>query len=81
MTREEYVMHRNNDDKGNIVYFYYNEVCKERGIIPFEPHKFITLFNTWAFSRIATSKVIDYYDNKFEILSLNNTKGEAVKFL
>lgn len=82
MTREQYLEMRNNNELNlDLFYDYYLNECKNFEVEPLikSLEEFIPLFSHFmnTFS-VNVNKVLTYFDNKFEINKLINTKENKI---
>jgi hypothetical protein len=81
LTRDKYLEFKRTGQIGNIIYYYYISECNKKGVIPFETHKFFTLFNIWEGKDIAAEAVVSHYDIEFDIRTLSDAQGKVIKYL
>lgn len=68
MTKEKYIELRKENALGEIVYSFYKEKAKEKGLKIYDSDFFIKAFNIWAnINRGAVKTATSYYDNKFTV--------------
>lgn len=81
MTREEYISQRGTPSF-NLMYEYYKEkfdYVRHSNFLTFT--HFVQFMQMWPFAREAYQTTIDYFDEKFEIVSLKDKDDKLIKYL
>lgn len=79
MTREEYLQFRNSGHIGNIIYYFYDEACKQQDVHPFPINEFMIYYSVWQEHKKCSEMVLNYYDEHFEVYELS-FKGKVIRY-
>ena len=81
MTKEQYITLRANNAL-DVIYQYYREHHnKDKHIGPLGVQEFFIYLNMWGNIQQIAEKVINHYDQKFNVVVLSDNKGNIIKYL
>lgn len=79
MTREEYIINRNDGNVLELIYNFYLE--NHKGGIKLDFHDFVQLFPLWPYAVEVRNNLFKYLDFKFNVTRLEIPKtGQILKF-
>ncbi len=81
ITKEQYINLRNSKTVDVIYYYYREHHVPEKHIGPFDIQEFFIYLNMWGNMQQIFQKVIDYYDQKFNLVQLLDKNGNIIKYL
>lgn len=86
MTREEYLIKRNNKEgvDANIIYSFYIAVCEEKGMRPHPIQTFVQALQLHPSGSKMVQQALEYYDTKFGIIEmsiLRDGQREVIKYI
>jgi hypothetical protein len=81
ITKEQYINLRNSKTLDVIYYYYREHHVPEKHIGPFDIQEFFIYLNMWGNMQQIAERVINHYDQKFNIVILSDAKGNIIKYL
>ena len=80
MTRNEYLEYRNTTNP-TLIYEYYKENIDSSRYKTLRLEEFFALLPLWTNINSLYNKLVEYLDNKFNIVKLSDKEGNIIKFL
>ena len=81
ITKEQYINLRNSKTLDVIYYYYREHHVPGKHIGPFDIQEFFIYLNMWGNMQQIFQKVIDHYDQKFNLVQLLDRNGNIIKYL
>jgi hypothetical protein len=78
MTREQYIANRLTNVYSIIYHFYKENINKSNHKFILGYNEFFGIFNIWENRNSAIEHVLNYYDDKFEVTKIVDTKTNTI---